>query len=216
MSVHSSKPAMAGRFRGFLPVVIDLETSGLDPETNAILQISATMLNFEQDQTTSNSAGPGQLNIGSQYNYEIIPFADAQIDPASLKINHIDPFAADRDAQDEAEALKDLFKKINTLRSAQQCVRAIMVGHNVNFDHSFLNSACARHRIKNSPFHPFSCLDTLSLAALAYKETVLAKACVAAGIDFQPDLAHTASYDSTKTAQLFCNIVNKWERLAYA
>ena len=88
-----------------------------------------------------------------------------------------------------------------------------MVAHNAHFDLGFVNAAINRCDIKRSPFHPFSCFDTASLAGLAYGQTVLAKACKAAGIDFNNNDAHSALYDTIKTAELFCGIVNRWKEL---
>ena len=77
----------------------------------------------------------------------------------------------------------------------------------------FLNAAAARCGIKRNPFHPFSSFDTATLAGLAYGQTVLAKACQAAGIDFDGKEAHSARYDTEKTAELFCGIVNRWKEM---
>ena len=185
--------------------MIDIETSGLNPKTDAILQISAVLLDFVDE--------AGGLQISATYDYEVLPFEGAHIDPKSLQINRIDPFAAGRNALAEAWVLKDLFQKINAHRRAQKCVRAILVGHNASFDRDFLNNACVRCGIKSGPLHPFSCFDTVPLAALAYGQTVLAKACEAAGLGFDVEQAHSAHYDASQTAQLFCHIVNLWEAL---
>ncbi|MHB1799788.1 MAG: ribonuclease T, partial [Vulcanimicrobiaceae bacterium] len=66
---------------------------------------------------------------------------------------------------------------------------------------------------KRSPFHPFSCFDTVSLAGLAYGQTVLARALQAAGIEWDAAQAHSAVYDAERTAELFCTIVNRWQSL---
>ena len=93
------------------------------------------------------------------------------------------------------------------------CSRAILVGHNAFFDLAFLNAAVARNAIKRNPFHPFSNLDTVTLAALAYGQTVLARAAAAAGIPWNSDEAHSAIYDAERTAELFCKVVNEWKNL---
>ena len=76
-----------------------------------------------------------------------------------------------------------------------------------------MNAASDRADIKRNPFHPFSTFDTASLAGLAFGQTVLAKACQVAGIEFDGKKAHSALYDTTKTAELFCIIVNRWKEL---
>jgi ribonuclease T len=93
------------------------------------------------------------------------------------------------------------------------CQRAILVGHNACFDLNFLNAAIARAGIKNSPFHPFSSLDTVTLGAVAYGQTVFARIAQAANIPWDQSEAHSAVYDAQKTAELFCKVVNRWREL---
>jgi len=93
------------------------------------------------------------------------------------------------------------------------CQRAILVGHNAAFDLNFLNAAIRRTGYKRSPFHQFSCFDTATLGGLAYGQTVLSKAVMAAGIDWNNDEAHSAVYDTERTAELFCRIVNRWKQM---
>ncbi len=93
------------------------------------------------------------------------------------------------------------------------CSRAIMVAHNATFDHSFTMTAAERAGLKRNPFHPFVTFDTAALSGLALGQTVLSKACIAAGMPFDGAQAHSALYDTEQTAQLFCEIVNRWKRL---
>ena len=74
-------------------------------------------------------------------------------------------------------------------------------------------AASERNKIKRIPFHPFATFDTATLSGLVYGQTVLAKACKVAGMDFNDRRAHSALYDTQKTAELFCCIVNKWKAL---
>ena len=37
------------RFRGFLPVVVDLETGGFTPHTDAILELAGTLIQMSSD-----------------------------------------------------------------------------------------------------------------------------------------------------------------------
>ncbi len=88
-----------------------------------------------------------------------------------------------------------------------------MVAHNATFDHSFTMTAAERAGLKRNPFHPFVTFDTAALSGLALGQTVLSKACIAAGMPFDGAQAHSALYDTEQTAQLFCEIVNRWKRL---
>lgn len=193
---------MSKRFRGFLPVVIDIETGGFNSETDAILEIAATFLQFDEN---------AQLSPLETLEFAIEPFGGANIEPAALEFTGIDPYSDSRDAKDEAESLRSLTRSVRQEVRQQGCVRAVLVGHNASFDHGFLFAALQRHNIKRNPFHPFSTLDTVSLSALAFGQTVLANACKAARIEFSNSSAHRASYDCIKTAELFCTIVNRWQ-----
>jgi len=199
-------PQIKDRFRGFLPVVIDLETSGFAPRECAILEIAMIPLGISPQ---------GLLHPSETYCSRVTPFPGALLEPASLEFTGIsDPHDPGRRARSEQHVLSEMFRQLRRQVSEQGCTRAILVGHNANFDHSFLMAAAKRCGLKRNPFHPFSMFDTVSLAAMAFGQTVLAKACHAAGIDFDKDAAHSAQYDAEKTAELFCTIVNRWHRYA--
>lgn len=204
MTDSAAKHAIAGRFRGFLPVVVDLETAGFDAATDALLEIAAVVL--EMDAT-------GRLRPGPTAHTHVVPFPGANLDPRALAFNGIDPGHPFRMAQPEREALKTVFGPVRQAVKQQGCTRAILVGHNAFFDLGFLNAAVQRTRCKRNPFHPFSTFDTVSLAGLAYGQTVLAKAAVAAGLEWDEGQAHSALYDARQTAALFCAIVNRWAEL---
>ena len=142
------------RFRGFYPVVIDIETSGFDPNQNAILEIAAVTVTMDNE---------GWLLPDQTLHFHVNPF-DGAI-------------------------------------------------HNAHFDHSFLMTSAERNKIKRNPFHPFATFDTASLSGLVFGQTVLAKACTAANIAFDLKEAHSALYDTQRTSELFCEIVNRWKRL---
>jgi ribonuclease T len=191
---------MADRFRGFLPVVVDLETGGFDPETNPILEMAAVHVRFRD----------GQLTPGDRWRRSVHPYPGGLLNPAAMKVTGIDPQDPQRDAVDEADALRELFRQVRTAMKQQGCQRAILVAHNAAFDQQFLHRAVTRTQIKRNPFHPFSFIDTASLAAVAYGHTVLSEACARAGIEFDPDQAHSALYDAERTTELFCAVVNSW------
>jgi ribonuclease T len=204
MSESDSNTAIAGRFRGFLPVIVDVETGGFNAQTDALLEIAAVLLHLDE---------AGYLQPERTIACHIEPFPGARLEPASMAVNGIDPYHPFRQALPEAEALRLIFREVRQELRATGCSRAILVGHNAFFDLAFLNAAAARNAIKRNPFHPFSNLDTVTLAALAYGQTVLARATVAAGIPWNSDEAHSAIYDAERTAELFCKVVNAWKNL---
>jgi ribonuclease T len=198
------KHPLSLRFRGFLPVVIDVETGGFNSRTDAILEIAATTLTMDDD---------GFLRIDETVEFQVDPFPGANLEPAALEFTGIDPMHPDRNAQPEIIVFDELFKVIRGKVKQHNCNRAVLVGHNAHFDLGFLIAAVERCNIKRNPFHPFSVFDTATLAGLAFGHTVLARACQIAGIPFDNALAHSAAYDSEKTAHLFCQIVNRWNEL---
>lgn len=199
-----SDSPMANRFRGYLPVVVDIECGGFNSKTDAILEISAVILGFDTK---------GMLGVEQTFFHRVIPFEGSNIEEAALKFTGIDPWHPLRIARSEKEVFNEMFRIIRQAIKTNQCKRAILVAHNAHFDHGFINAAVARHDIKRNPFHPFSSFDTATLSGLAYGQTVLARACEAARIEFNGAEAHSAKYDAEKTAQLFCGIVNKWKTL---
>ena len=188
------------RFRGFLPVVVDVETGGFIAATDALLQIAAVMIEVGAD---------GRLVRGATHSFHVKPFENARIDPASLQVNRIDPWHPLRPALDEHEALARVFREVRAGVRAHGCKRAILVGHNAWFDLGFLNAAVARSGIKRNPFHPFSSFDTATLAGAAFGQTVLARAVQIAGLEWHAASAHSASYDAERTADLFCVVCNE-------
>ena len=195
---------MAARFRGYLPVVVDVETGGFNCATDALLEIAATTIGMDEG---------GFLYPEHTYFFRVEPFAGANIEQAALDFTGIKLDHPLRMAVTEEHALTEIFRGLRKSLKANSCKRAILVGHNSSFDLGFLNAAVARTGIKRNPFHPFSSFDTATLAGLAYGQTVLAKACQAADIDFDGKEAHSARYDTEKTAELFCGIVNRWKEM---
>lgn len=196
--------AIAQRFRGYLPVVIDIETAGVNPRTDALLQMAAVIIRMDKQ---------GDLVPALTVSSHIEPFPGANLDQRSLDFNRIDPYHPLRMAVNEQAALGKIFKPIRQELVDTGCKRAIVVAHNIFFDMSFLNAAVERAGIRRNPFHPFSAFDTATLGGLAFGQTVLAKALQAAGIPFDQRDAHSAIYDAEVTAELFCHIVNKFRRL---
>jgi ribonuclease T len=191
---------MATRFRGLLPIVIDVETSGLNPSTDALLEIAAVSINMDNQ---------GKLFSGNTYAYHVEPFIGARIDPEALAITGIDPGYPLRYAVPEQQVLHNIFTIVNELLQQSKCRRAVLVGHNAWFDLAFIQAAIKRCQLGAAPFHSFTSLDTATLAGVFLGETVLAKALRKAKIPFDVDKAHSAIYDAEKTAELFCYMVNK-------
>ena len=193
---------MSDRFRGFLPVVVDVETGGFNWKTDALLEIAAVLVEAGDD---------GTLMRGETIRYHVKPFEGANLEPASLAVNGIDPDHPLRLAVDEKEALQNIFREVRRAVREAACTRAILVGHNSFFDLSFLNEAVERSSIKRNPFHPFSSFDTATLCGVAYGQTVLSRAVKAAGLEWDEDSAHSAAYDAEVTAEVFCDVVNRFK-----
>lgn len=190
---------MSKRFRGFLPVVVDVETGGINPQKDALLEVAAVTLKMNTQ---------GILVVDECYSEHVIPFEKANIDPEALKINKIDPYHPFRFAIDEKEALSNIFKPIRTALKDQECQRAVLVGHNPWFDLLFLQAAVKRANIKRNPFHPFTTFDTATLGGMMYGQTVLSRIADAADMRFNQEEAHSARYDAKLTAELFCHMIN--------
>ena len=207
MSDNLYRKSIAGRFRGFLPVVVDVETGGFNAATDALLEIAAITLRMDES---------GLLQPGETHACHVQPFPGANLDPKSLAFNGIDPDHPFRMALPENDALKTISAPIRKAIKASGCSLPILIAHNAFFDRGFINAAVQRSGFKNSPFHPFSTFDTVSLAGLAYGQTVLARAVQAAGLQWDSSQAHSAIYDTQKTAELFCAIVNQWREFSPA
>ena len=200
--MDSPEQQIANRFRGFLPVIVDVETGGFKAATDAMLEVAATLVRMDEE---------GLLSVHRTYNFHVEPFEGANIEQSALDFTGIDPYHPFREAVPEEEALAELFRVVRKEIRDRGCTRAVLVGHNAHFDAGFINAAVERCGIKRNPFHPFSYFDTATLSGLAYGQTVLAKACQEAGIAFDNTEAHSAAYDAERTAELFCDIVNRWK-----
>ena len=200
----ATKPPFSLRFRGFLPIVVDVETAGFNAQTDALLEIAAVTLRMDE---------AGLIHPHETHACHVQPFAGANLEAAALAFTGIDPYHPFRLAKTEDDALQTVFHAVRKAVKEHGCTRAILVGHNPFFDLGFLNAAVARTKIKRNPFHPFSTFDTATLGGLAYGQTVLARAAQAAGLEWNHEEAHSAIYDAQKTAQLFCAVVNRWHAL---
>jgi len=191
---------MSQRFRGFLPVVVDVETGGFNENTDALLQIAAVLIDIDER---------GELYCSETVSCHVTPFEGANLEPRSMEVNGIDVDHPFRFAVEEKQALPKIFKPVREAIRNHACSKAILVGHNAHFDLKFINAAASRTGIKRNPFHPFSTFDTVTLAGLAYGQTVLARSIQSAGMEWDSSEAHSAVYDAEMTAMLFCKIVNE-------
>jgi ribonuclease T len=205
MNDSEQKSPIAQRFRGFLPVVVDVETAGFNAKRDALLEIAAVTLEMDER---------GNLLRKETFSCHVQPFPGANLDEESLRFTGIDPYHPFRMAKPEYEALETIFKPVRRAIKDAGCKRAILVGHNSFFDLSFVNAAVQRSGIKRNPFHPFSTFDTVTLAGLAYGQTVLARAVQAAGFEWDSERAHSAVYDTERTADLFCAVFNRWNAVS--
>ncbi len=197
------KKNIKSRFDGYLPVVLDVETTGTDSKKHALLEIAAMLLDFN---------GAGELTPQESFACHVEVFEGAVIDQEALEVNHIDPYHPFRFAIPEKQALTQLFSFVSDALKKYGCRRAILVGHNAHFDLGFIQAAGKRCKLSANPFHSFTVFDTATLAAVAYGKSVLAKALKVAGIKFDKNQAHSAIYDTEKTAELFCMIVNQFNK----
>ena len=191
---------MSRRFRGYLPVAVDVETGGFNVTTDALLEISVVLIDMDNE---------GMLRRGVSHDFHVKPFDGARLDPASLAVTGIDPWHPLRPAVPERDALQRVSREVRHAVRAYNCRRAIVVGHNAAFDLACINAAVARAEVKRNPFHPFSCFDTATLAGAALGQTVLAKAILVAGLEWDADSAHSARYDAERCADLFCLVCNR-------
>jgi len=192
---------VARRFRGYLPVIVDVETGGFDPRSDALLELAAVLLRLDE---------AGRWQLAETHACHVAPFPGARIERAALEFNGIDPDNPLRGALPEREALQRIFQPVRRAVREHGCTRAILVGHNPSFDLAFINAAAARAGLKRNPFHPFSTFDTATLGGLAFGQTVLSRAVQAAGLGWDSREAHSAIYDAEQTARLFCAVVNLW------
>lgn len=191
------------RFRGFLPVIVDVETGGLEPKKHALLEMATVLINSDEN---------GTLSPGECIHFHIQPFEGAKLDKKSLEVNKIKPDHPFRFAVPEIEALEKSYAAVKKAVKEADCSRAVLVGHNAWFDLGFLTAANERCKITKTPFHKFTTFDTATLGGLAYGQTVLTQALKAAKIRYKADDLHSAKYDTMLTAELFCKIVNDFDK----
>ena len=126
---------LSERFRGFFPVVIDVETGGFEASTDALLEIAAVTLKIDDRD---------QLVVDQEVHFNVEPFDGANLEPSALEFTGIDPTNPLRMAVSEKQALDEIFKVIRTCQKEAECTRSVLVGHNPWFDLSFVKAAALR------------------------------------------------------------------------
>ena len=109
-------PLIAARFRGFLPVIIDVETGGFNASTDALLEIAAVITYMDES---------GTLLAGEPVACHVQPFEGANLDPKAMAFNGIDPHHPFREALPERDALSTIYKPNRSAVKASGCKRAI-------------------------------------------------------------------------------------------
>jgi len=127
MSDTHDKAPIARRFRGFLPIVIDVETGGFNPKRDALLEIAAVLLDMDEQ---------GIISRKETISCHIEPFPGANLDMESLEFTGIDPYNPFRMARPELDALEHIFKPVRRAIKDSGCSRAVLVGHNAAFEPS--------------------------------------------------------------------------------
>lgn len=94
---------MSRRFRGFLPVVVDVETAGFNPERDALLEVAAVILTMDDD---------GWVRRAETHVQQIDPFEGANLEQSALDFTGIDPWNPEREAVPEREGLSEIFSPI--------------------------------------------------------------------------------------------------------
>ncbi len=81
MSDNAQFSGLCDRFRGFYPVVIDVETAGFNAKTDALLEIAAITLKMDEQ---------GWLTPDTTLHFHVEPFEGANLQPEALAFNGID------------------------------------------------------------------------------------------------------------------------------
>ena len=73
---------MSNRFRGYLPVVLDVETGGFNADTDALLESAIAIIEMNDR---------GFLELGETLSFNIKPFLGANIEDAALQFTKLIP-----------------------------------------------------------------------------------------------------------------------------
>lgn len=173
---------------------IDVETTGLDPKVNGILQISGIIRVPDSPE--------------EKFTLRVQPFPEDVVEKDALAANKLDPKEGLLPNQAHWQLVRILGKYVNKYKKDD---KFFFVGYNAQFDAQFLRSFFDKqddHYFGSWFFNPPLDVMTLSLVKLIDKRWAmpnfkLGTVAKALGIDFDPEAAHGAEYDIQKTAEIY-------------
>ncbi len=118
MAEKKEKSPIAQRFRGFLPVVVDVETGGFNAQTDALLEIAMVTVRMDED---------GWLYPHKAIDANVIPFEGANLEKEALDFTGIDPFDPEREAISELDAMTKMLQLVRKEVKSTGCNRAVLV-----------------------------------------------------------------------------------------
>ena len=124
MAEKKEKSLMAQRFRGFLPVVVDVETGGFNSQTDALLEIAVVTLRMDES---------GWLYPDEAIDANVIPFEGANLEQEALDSTGIDPFDPERGAVSEVDAMTKMLQLVRKEVKSTGCNRAGQRGRAAGF-----------------------------------------------------------------------------------
>jgi len=174
------------RLRDLCFVVFDTETTGLSPETDAVVQLGAVRIingRVVEGETLNTYVNPGR-----------------SIPPAATRIHQV----TDADVADAPDFI------VVGRRFHAFTRRAVLVAHNAPFDIAFLRRSEMRMGVEwDNPI-----LDTVLLSAIVFGVTEqhsLDALCERLDIPMPPDMRHTALGDARATAEALVKLIGLLE-----
>lgn len=195
-------------------LVIDTETSGLNPNRNQILCLGAAVYDDSKEFKTN----PEPIAVFENYIQRDPAF---ELDPAALKLNGLR--VAERNqtvwgkegvpCMEESAVIQSFMNWI-----IKQGQIDYLMGFNVQFDIRFIEQACNRQNINFSSLLPYKTIDPFVLAqtmmqaeiiSSKLKYTNLKALCKHYGIIQDDPEFHTVSYDIHHTYLLYMDMYNQ-------
>jgi DNA polymerase III epsilon subunit family exonuclease len=167
--------------------VVDFETTGIDPETDRVIQVAAIVINGEGEivesfDTVVRPENPAQYTHGAE---------------------HVHGISMEQVSQ--GMPLREALEKVWTISEGN-----VFTAHNAMFDISFLHAESARVGLENKID---TYVDTLALARRTDQERTrkhsLHALCEHYGINHEN--AHEAKSDATATAELLIHLMREMD-----
>jgi DNA polymerase-3 subunit epsilon len=175
-------------------VFVDIETTGADPYTHEIIEISVIRVKQEW-----KPADKPVFTVIEEWSTKILPENIASADPAALRING---YTVTR--WNDAIRIKPALEEF-----ARRTEKAIMVSHNVAFDAGFLEAYMSSYCIPSS-MH-YHRLDTVSMAfAKLHSDPAVLRfslAELAKHFGITTDGAHSALPDARTCFEIFKRLI---------